>query len=56
MAGFPGTADVQDLRLHSTPCLVMMVASTFMPGRRMLLPPGIGSSTIFTGMRCTTFT
>ena len=35
---------------------VMMVASTFMPGRRMLLPPGIGSSTIFTGMRWTTFT
>jgi len=32
-----------------------MVASTFMPGRRILLS-GTESSTIFTGIRCTTFT
>ena len=35
---------------------VTTVASTFMPGRRMALSCGIGSSTIFTGTRCTTFT
>ncbi len=49
----------QDLRWHRcsrSAYLVKIVASTFMPGRRILLPPGIGSSTIFTGMRCTTLT
>src|SRR5256885_298253 len=35
---------------------VTMVASTFMPGRRIALSGEMGSNTIFTGMRCTTFT
>ena len=35
---------------------VNAVATTFIPGRKIALSGGIGSSTIFTGTRCTTFT
>src|SRR5262249_34131414 len=34
----------------------MTVATTFMPGRRTAFSCGMGSRTIFTGTRCTTFT
>ncbi len=53
MAGFSGAATSK-----TCGCIyfVIIVASTFIPGRRILLPPGIGSNMIFTGIRCTTFT
>lgn len=35
---------------------VITMASTFIPGRNTALSGGIGSSTIFTGILCTTFT
>src|ERR1700739_1199106 len=35
---------------------VITVASTFMPGRSTATSGGMGSRTIFTGMRCTTLT
>lgn len=40
----------------ATGYLVMMVATTFIPGRKTAFSGGIGSSAIFTGIRCTTFT
>jgi hypothetical protein len=42
--------------LYSILYLVITVAPTFIPGRNTALSAEIGSSTIFTGMRCTTFT